>query len=62
MVVRHDRSREEIEALLELPRMELFWPPQQVDRTDKPGHRAQPASLHSPTTGRCADDWRTCTA
>lgn len=60
MVVRHDWSREEIEALLELPLMDLLWRAQQVHRTANPGYRVQLASLLSVKTGGCEEDCAYC--
>ena len=60
LVVRHDWSREEIEALLELPLMDLLWRAQQVHRTANPGYRVQLASLLSVKTGGCEEDCAYC--
>ena len=42
---RHDWSTEEIQALLELPLMELLWQAQSIHREANPGYRVQLASL-----------------
>ena len=60
LVVRHDWSRAEIEALLELPLMDLLWQAQQVHRTANPGYRVQLASLLSVKTGGCEEDCAYC--
>ena len=58
--VRHDWTREEIGALLELPLMELLWQAQQVHRAANPGYRVQLASLLSVKTGGCEEDCAYC--
>ncbi|MFM8524631.1 MAG: biotin synthase BioB [Cyanobacteriota bacterium] len=58
--MRHDWSREEIEALLELPLMDLLWRAQQVHRAANPGYRVQLASLLSVKTGGCEEDCAYC--
>ncbi len=60
MITRHDWSRSEIEALLELPLMELLWQAQQVHREANPGYRVQLASLLSVKTGGCEEDCAYC--
>ena len=60
MTTRHDWSRSEIEALLELPLMELLWQAQQVHREANPGYRVQLASLLSVKTGGCEEDCAYC--
>jgi biotin synthase len=57
---RHDWSRSEIQALLELPLMELLWRAQQVHREANPGYRVQLASLLSVKTGGCEEDCAYC--
>ena len=42
--IRHDWTIEEIQALLELPLMELLWQAQTVHREANPGYRVQLAS------------------
>jgi len=58
--LRHDWSRAEIQALLELPLMELLWRAQQVHRAANPGYRVQLASLLSVKTGGCEEDCAYC--
>jgi biotin synthase len=60
MITRHDWSREEIQALLNLPLMELLWQAQQVHRIANPGYRVQLASLLSVRTGGCEEDCAYC--
>jgi biotin synthase len=60
MNTRHDWSREEIVALLDLPLMDLLWQAQQVHRTANPGYRVQLASLLSVKTGGCEEDCAYC--
>ncbi len=54
--LRHDWSTAEIQALLELPLMELLWRAQAVHRDANPGYRVQLASLLSVKTGGCEED------
>ena len=54
--LRHDWSTAEIQALLELPLMELLWRAQAVHREANPGYRVQLASLLSVKTGGCEED------
>ncbi|MFO8237641.1 MAG: biotin synthase BioB [Prochlorococcaceae cyanobacterium] len=58
--LRHDWSRAEIQALLELPLMDLLWRAQQVHRAANPGYRVQLASLLSVKTGGCEEDCAYC--
>jgi biotin synthase len=58
--LRHDWSRQEIQALLELPLLELLWQAQQVHRAANPGYRIQLASLLSVKTGGCEEDCAYC--
>jgi len=60
MIIRHDWSQAEIQALLELPLMELLWQAQQVHRAANPGYRVQLASLLSVKTGGCVEDCAYC--
>jgi biotin synthase len=60
MITRHDWSRQEIQALLDLPLMELLWQAQQVHRIANPGYRVQLASLLSVRTGGCEEDCAYC--
>jgi len=53
MITRHDWSQAEIQALLDLPLMEILWQAQQVHRAANPGYRVQLASLLSVKTGGC---------
>ncbi|MGB5136615.1 MAG: biotin synthase BioB [Prochlorococcaceae cyanobacterium] len=57
---RHDWSRAEIQALLELPLMDLLWRAQAVHREANPGYRVQLASLLSVKTGGCEEDCAYC--
>ncbi|MEY2749156.1 MAG: biotin synthase BioB, partial [Cyanobacteriota bacterium] len=58
--LRHDWSTAEIQALLELPLMELLWRAQAVHREANPGYRVQLASLLSVKTGGCEEDCAYC--
>ena len=58
--IRHDWSTEEIQALLELPLMELLWQAQTIHREANPGYRVQLASLLSVKTGGCEEDCAYC--
>ena len=58
--VRHDWSTAEIQALLELPLMDLLWQAQAVHRQANPGYRVQLASLLSVKTGGCEEDCAYC--
>ena len=60
MITRHDWTRSEIQALLELPLMELLWQAQQVHREANPGYEVQLASLLSVKTGGCEEDCAYC--
>jgi biotin synthase len=60
MIIRHDWSQAEIQALLELPLMEILWQAQQVHRAANPGYRVQLASLLSVKTGGCEEDCAYC--
>ena len=60
MITRHDWSQAEIQALLELPLMEILWQAQQVHRAANPGYRVQLASLLSVKTGGCEEDCAYC--
>lgn len=60
MIIRHDWTRSEIQALLELPLMELLWQAQQVHREANPGYEVQLASLLSVKTGGCEEDCAYC--
>ena len=57
---RHDWTIEEIQALLELPLMDLLWQAQTVHREANPGYRVQLASLLSVKTGGCEEDCAYC--
>ena len=57
---RHDWTIAEIQALLELPLMELLWQAQTVHRAANPGYRVQLASLLSVKTGGCEEDCAYC--
>ena len=56
LTIRHDWTIAEIQALLELPLMELLWQAQNLHRTANPGYRVQLASLLSVKTGGCEED------
>lgn len=58
--LRHDWTTAEIQALLELPLMELLWQAQAVHRAANPGYRVQLASLLSVKTGGCEEDCAYC--
>ncbi len=58
--IRHDWTIAEIQALLELPLMELLWQAQSVHRAANPGYRVQLASLLSVKTGGCEEDCAYC--
>ena len=58
--VRHDWTRSEIEALLDLPLMDLLWRAQGVHRASNPGYHVQLASLLSVKTGGCEEDCAYC--
>jgi biotin synthase len=60
MSTRHDWTRDEIQALLDLPLMDLLWQAQQVHRQANPGYRVQLASLLSVRTGGCEEDCAYC--
>ncbi|WP_216900217.1 biotin synthase BioB [Synechococcus sp. CCY 9618] len=60
MKLRHDWSREEIQALLTLPLVDLLWQAQAVHRTANPGYHVQLASLLSVKTGGCEEDCSYC--
>ncbi|MEI8250674.1 MAG: biotin synthase BioB [Synechococcus sp. ELA057] len=59
-MTRHDWSRDEIRALLELPLVDLLWQAQAVHRQANPGYRVQLASLLSVRTGGCEEDCAYC--
>ena len=59
-LTRHDWSRDEIRALLELPLVDLLWQAQSVHRQANPGYRVQLASLLSVRTGGCEEDCAYC--
>ena len=58
--VRHDWTTTEIQALLELPLVDLLWRAQAVHRQANPGYRVQLASLLSVKTGGCEEDCAYC--
>ena len=60
MITRHDWTRSEIHALLELPLTDLLWQAQQVHREANPGYEVQLASLLSVKTGGCEEDCAYC--
>jgi biotin synthase len=60
MITRHDWSQAEIQALLDLPLMDILWQAQQVHRAANPGYRVQLASLLSVKTGGCEEDCAYC--
>ena len=60
-LIRHDWHLAEIEALLELPLVDLLWRAQQVHRDAHPdGYHVQLASLLSVKTGGCEEDCAYC--
>ena len=60
VITRHDWTRAEIQALLDLPLMDLLWQAQQVHRAANPGYEVQLASLLSVKTGGCEEDCAYC--
>jgi biotin synthase len=58
--LRHDWSREEIEALLDLPFNDLLFRAQQVHRAHFDPNRIQVSSLLSIKTGACSEDCGYC--
>ena len=59
--IRHDWDLAEIEAMLELPLVDLLWRAQQVHRDAHPdGYHVQLASLLSVKTGGCEEDCAYC--
>jgi len=58
--LRHDWSLAEIEALLQLPLVDLLWQAQQVHRQVNPNYEVQLASLLSVRTGGCEEDCAYC--
>ncbi|MFM7314602.1 MAG: biotin synthase BioB [Cyanobium sp.] len=58
--LRHDWTTAEIEALLQLPLVDLLWRAQAVHRQANPGYRVQLASLLSVKTGGCEEDCAYC--
>ena len=58
--MRHNWTTEDIQALLELPLMELLWQAQNVHRIANPGYNVQLASLLSVKTGGCEEDCAYC--
>jgi biotin synthase len=60
MSTRHNWSRAEIHALLEMPLVDLLWQAQKVHRAANPGYRVQLASLLSVKTGGCEEDCAYC--
>ena len=60
MILRHDWTTPEIEALLTLPLVDLIWQAQSVHRMANPGYQVQLASLLSVKTGGCEEDCAYC--
>ena len=60
MILRHDWTIPEIEALLDLPLVDLIWQAQSVHRQANPGYDVQLASLLSVKTGGCEEDCAYC--
>ena len=60
VALRHDWELAEIEALLNLPLIDLLWQAQQVHREANPGYQVQLASLLSVRTGGCEEDCAYC--
>ena len=57
---RHNWTTEEIQALLELPLIDLLWQAQSTHREANPGYHVQLASLLSVKTGGCEEDCAYC--
>jgi biotin synthase len=60
MMLRHDWTTPEIQALLTLPLVDLIWQAQSVHRLANPGYEVQLASLLSVKTGGCEEDCAYC--
>ena len=60
VALRHDWELTEIEALLNLPLVDLLWQAQQVHREANHGYQVQLASLLSVRTGGCEEDCAYC--
>ena len=60
VALRHDWELNEIEALLNLPLVDLLWQAQQMHREANPGYQVQLASLLSVRTGGCEEDCAYC--
>jgi len=60
MMLRHDWTTPEIQALLGLPLVDLIWQAQSVHRLANPGYEVQLASLLSVKTGGCEEDCAYC--
>ena len=60
VALRHDWELAEIEALLNLPLVDLLWQAQQVHREANPGYQVQLASLLSVRTGGCEENCAYC--
>ena len=60
MMLRHDWTTPEIEALLTLPLVDLIWQAQSVHRLANPGYQVHLASLLSVKTGGCEEDCAYC--
>ena len=60
MMLRHDWTTPEIQALLTLPLVDLIWQAQSVHRLANPGYQVQLASLLSVKTGGCEEDCAYC--
>ncbi|MEB3194166.1 MAG: biotin synthase BioB [Cyanobacteriota bacterium] len=60
MTTRHDWTRAEILALLQLPLLDLLWQAQSVHRTANPHQGVLLASLLSVKTGGCEEDCAYC--
>ena len=60
MTTRHDWTRHEILALLQLPLLDLLWQAQQVHRSANPDQGVLLASLLSVKTGGCEEDCAYC--
>lgn len=60
MMLRHDWTTPEIQALLNLPLVDLIWQAQSVHRLANPGYEVQLASLLSVKTGGCEEDCAYC--
>lgn len=59
-VLRHDYTQDEIEALFDLPLLDLLFRAQSVHREHHPGNAVQVSTLLSIKTGACPEDCAYC--